>query len=234
MYKKEYTKRKGETFMKLFKLILNCVLSVLLIVSIVLNVFLLAGFKIVREDYEPNNPEQTEVQIEVAETDRVINHHQKKDKYKKPEKDTEETFAEETFVEETFVEELTTVPNEETSVPEEPAYIIYEDNNIRVKYICFDYTRPDPTYYFAIENLSTKTLNVLFTNVCIDNQLVYISGLTCENLLPETSLVDEFVLSTEDNVSFNPATSVISFKIKLTNSKSYLDLYTTEQITFNT
>ena len=206
--------------MKLFKLILNCVLPVILIISLVLNVLLLMGFKITRED--TTVPEQTEA----VETN-CIKPHNKEDKNKRPEPEqTEETEK----IEETIIEEVTTTPETEESVYR----IVYEDNNIRVKYICFDYTRPDPTYHFEIENLSSKTLNILFTDVCIDNQLVYISGLTCEKLLPETSLIDEFVLSTEDNVPFNPSTSVVSFKIKLTNSKSYLDLYTTEQITFNT
>lgn len=202
--------------MKLFKLILNCVLPVILIISLVLNVLLLMGFKITRED--TTVPEQTEV----VETDCVKPNH-KKDKNKRPEPETEQT--EET--EETVVEEVTTTPETEESVYR----IVYEDNNIRVKYICFDYTRPDPTYHFEIENLSTKTLNVLFTDVCVNGKIVYVSGLTCEKLRPETSLVDEFVLSTKDNIDYNPSTE-ISFRIKVTDSKSYLDLYTTESIYF--
>ena len=203
--------------MKLFKLILNCVLPVILIISLVLNVLLLMGFKITKEDTKV--PEQTEV----VETD-CVKPHNKEDKNKRPEPEQTEEIEE---TEETVVEETTTPEHEESDYR-----IIYEDNNIRVKYICFDYTRPDPTYHFEIENLSTKTLNILFTDVCVNGKVVYVSGLTCDKLRPETSLVDEFVLSTKDNIDYNPSTE-ISFRIKLTDSKSYLDLYTTKQITFN-
>ena len=206
--------------MKLFKLILNCVLPVILIISLVLNVLLLMGFKITKEGTREDTtvPEQTEV----VETDCVKPNH-KKDKNKRPEPETEKT--EET--EETVVEEVTTP---EPTVPEETTYqIIYEDTNIRVKYICFDYTRPNPTYFFEIENLSSKPLNVLFTDVCVNGKIVYVSGLTCEKLRPETSLIDEFVLSTKDNIDYNPSIE-ISFRIKVTDSNSYLDLYTTESI----
>jgi hypothetical protein len=111
-------------------------------------------------------------------------------------------------------------------------YLIYQDNNIKVTYVGQEEKVYGPVLYFKIQNLSSETLNVLCTDVYIDGQLVFISGLTCENLLPNTEVVEEFVLTPKDGKQLTDI-DYVSFIIKLVKSKSYLDLYESNRITIN-
>ena len=64
----------------------------------------------------------------------------------------------------------------------------------------------------------------------INGQKVYTSGLTCENLLPETTVVEDFVLLDKDYEHFTSSPDNVNFIIKLVNSKSRLDWYESDQI----
>jgi hypothetical protein len=60
---------------------------------------------------------------------------------------------------------------------------------------------------------------------------VYISGLTCEKLLPNTSDVEDFVVMENECGTTDDTGNKLTFNIKLMNAKSYLDLYETEPVT---
>ena len=198
--------------MKLFKIIMNCVIATLLVVSITLNIFVLAGFRIVDTDtYNPNtNVSQNannEPQNESEES------HKKHDKHHK---DKTNEF------ENTSVKE-----SEEEAIRE----LVYQDDNITVYFCGLKEDTAELTYLFEVENNSNTALNITFDNLLVDGARVYNSGLTCEKLLPGNMVVEDFVVKDFDGSQNSDVEREFAFNIKLMNAKSYLDLYETEQVT---
>lgn len=195
--------------MKIFKMILNCVLPTVLVFSIVLNILLLCGFEFTRKsNTEPVlKPTTTDTKpYEFREDPNTTNEDNKDD-------DTSNLVVTQKYEE--------TSPNPNQPVGE----LVYDDTNIKVTYVSTQKIDEGIVHNFKIENLTKKTLTVSFTDIIINGTKVYISGLTCENLLPETDTVEEFVLYEKDWNSFTENPSDISFKIELVNSKSRLDWY---------
>jgi hypothetical protein len=196
--------------MKIFKLILNCVLPTLLVFSIVLNVLLLCGFEI-RKDSKELTP--SDVQTTVTSVEDDTNNKCTKKPNKNPTTDSKPTTT-----------------SDVVSEPDSEGTLVYEDNNIRVSYLKTQQDVSGVVHKIKIENNTSKTLTVLFTDVIINGQKVYTSGLTCENLLPETTVVEDFVLLDKDWEHFTSSPDDVNFIIKLVNSKSRLDWYESDQI----
>lgn len=194
--------------MKLFKIIMNCVIATLLVVSVAINIFVLAGFRIVDTDTYTSNSNVSQ-NANMDEQDESKKHN-KKD-HKKDNNCFENTSTEEC---------------------EEPSgIVVYEDDNIIVTYFGIKEEADELTYLFEIENLSNKTINVTFDEIYIDGQRVYNSGLTCEKLLSNTSQTEDFVIKDFEGEQDVDSYKEFTFNIKLMNAKSYLDLYETEQVT---
>ena len=196
--------------MKTFKMILCCVIPTLLVISILLNVLLLCGFKFTRESGDTDKPVMTVTRTEPDD--------KKDDMNESAEKDDTVVDTSNPVVTQKY-EDTTPTPNQTVGK------VIYDDTNIKVTYVSTQKKGSDIVHNFKIENLTKKTLTVLFTDIIINGTKVYISGLTCENLLPETSSVEEFVLYEKDWTMFTEYPSDISFRIELVNSKSRLDWY---------
>lgn len=196
--------------MKIFKMILNCVLPTLLVFSIVLNVLLLCGFEI-RKDSKELTPSNTQTIVTPIEDDN------RNECTKSPNKNP-------------IIEDERTDTSTVVSEPESDVTSVYEDNNIKVSYIETQQDVFGVVHKFRIENKTTKTLTVLFTDIIINGQKVYTSGLTCENLLPETTTVEDFVLLDKDYEHFTSSPDNVNFIIKLVNSKSRLDWYESDQL----
>ena len=193
--------------MKLFKIIAVCIVSVVLVVSLVLNVFLLCGFEISRKNDEAEPPTVSEI-VETSEPG-------KPDKAKSP---------------------TVYVSKPESNVQPSDGKggtLVYWDDNIKVIYTQSSEKECGIIHRFKIQNASSKTLSVLFTDVCINGRQVYISGLTCEHLLSGIETIGELVLMKKDWEQFTDSPSKVSFVIKLVNDKSQLDLYETERITLD-
>jgi hypothetical protein len=196
--------------MKIFKLILNCVLPTLLVFSIVLNVLLLCGFEI-RKDSKELTPSDVQTTVTPVEDDTS------NECTKKPNKNP-------------TTDSKPTTTSDVVSEPDSEGTLVYEDNNIRVLYLETQQDVSGVVHKIKIENNTSKTLTVLFTDVIINGQKVYTSGLTCENLLPETDVVEDFVLLDKDWEHFTSSPDDVNFIIKLVNSKSRLDWYESDQI----
>ena len=198
--------------MKLFKIIMNCVIATLFIASIILNIFVLSGFRLVDtntytpEIEEPKN-EQSEAQNEPNEHDII-----------KPNK---HVVNKENECEKPPVEEPVEEPIKD---------LVYQDNNITVFFCGLKEDSAELTYQFEIKNTSSTSLNIVFDNLIIDGERVYISGLTCEKLLPGNTSVEDFVVKEVDSSQNANIKREFKFNIQLMNAKSYLDLYETEQV----
>lgn len=194
--------------MKLFKIIMNCVISTLLVVSVTINIFVLAGFRIVNT----NTPTHNTNVSQNANMD-------EQDEFKKP--NNKDNKKDNNCFENTSTEDT----------EESEGIVVYDDDNIIVTYFGIKEEADELTYLFEIENLSNKTINVTFDEIYIDGQRVYNSGLTCEKLLPETSQTEDFVIKDFEGEQDSDSYEEFTFNIKLMNAKSYLDLYETEQVT---
>ena len=109
--------------------------------------------------------------------------------------------------------------------------LVYRDNNIIVFFCGIKEDFVELTYLFEITNTSSTPLNIVFDNLMIDGERVYVSGLTCEKLLPDNTFVEDFVVKKVDSSQNTNMKREFKFNIKLMNAKSYLDLYETEQVT---
>ncbi len=199
--------------MKLFKIIMNCVIATLLVVSVTLNIFILAGFRIVDTDtYTPNSNVSQNANNESQNESEE--HHKKHDN--KHHKDKTNEF------ENTSVKE-----SEEETIRE----LVYQDDNITVFFCGLKEDTAELTYLFEVENTSDTALNITFDNLLVDGARVYNSGLTCEKLLPGNAVVEDFVVKDFDGSQDSDVEREFAFNIKLMNAKSYLDLYETEQVT---
>ena len=193
--------------MKLFKIIMNCVIATLLVVSVTINIFVLAGFRIVNTNtYTHNTNVSQNANNEPCEPN------------KKPE-NTCPNNATNTSV----------VPSGE-SEDKVIRELVYQDNNITVYFCGLKEDTAELTYLFEIENNSDTSLNITFDNLLIDGVRVYNSGLTCEKLLPGNTVVEDFVVKDFDGSQNSDIAREFTFNIKLMNAKSSLDLYETEQV----
>lgn len=194
--------------MKIFKVIMNCVIATLLVVSVVVNIFVLAGFRIVDSNTYTLN-------INVSQN-ALYDHWSgpRKPCNKQPSKHEHKSF---------LIEE-----------PEEPVIreLVYQDNNITVFYRGIKEDSAELTYLFEVKNTSSTTLNITFNNLTIDGKRVYVSGLTCEKLLPGNVTIEDFVVKEVDGSQDSDSGRVFTFNLKLMNAKSYLDLYESDTITF--
>ena len=198
--------------MKIFKLILNCVLPTLLVFSIVLNILLLCGFEFNKK------PEDIESIPTMTDTE----------DYTDPNTaDTEDYYG---FYTEDYNPPIT-VKDEAESENKNINNLIYQDDNITITYIESEKRASDIIHKFNIKNTSKKTLTVITSELYLNGQRVYVSGLTCEKLLPATDNIEELVLLEKEWNQLIEYPSEVSFKIKLVNDKSHLDLYETDLIT---
>ena len=194
--------------MKTFKIIMNCIIGALLVVSLTINILALSGFRLVSSNtYTPT----TNVSQNANMDDQ--------DEFKKPNKKDNKK-------DNNCFENTSTEDTEEFE-----GIVVYEDDNIIVTYFGIKEDTDELTYLFEIENLSNKTVNVTFDEIYIDGQRVYNSGLTCEKLLPETAQTEDFVVKEAEGDQNPDSYEEFTFNIKLMNAKSYLDLYKTEQVT---
>ena len=193
--------------MKIFKMILNCVLPTILVFSIILNILLLCGFEFTNKTDENYSPQQTQ-NVSVSNSSEDTNKEQ-------------------------FTSNCPTVQTPEVNPDENnlTETLVYEDDNITVTYLTSTEDSDEIVHLFNIKNTSDKTLTVITSELYLNGQKVYISGLTCEKLLPNTDSDEELVLLNDEWKQVINYPSTVSFKIKLLNDKSRLDLYETDLIT---
>ena len=193
---------------------MNCIIAAILVVSLTINILAFAGYKLVRDTDEQNKPGAN---------------------------NNTSTYYDYDFeVEDDDSAEPNTLPNIDVSTddkddetPDVNHVLVYEDRNIKVTYCGLKDEFYELTYLFEIENKSAKTLNITFDDLYINGKRAYVSGLTCEDLLPNTSAIADFVVKdVEFDYDKNQNSEMsFTFNIKLMNANSYLDLYETDSIT---
>lgn len=197
--------------MKLFKIIMNCVIATLLVVSITLNIFVLAGFRIVDTDtYTPNTNVSQNAN---NEPQNECNKQNNKQPNKQP-------------------NNFNNQQNNTQQSATETKDVFFENEFVRITYLKYEDGVFGPEYIFEIENISDKELTVRFSDLYIDNYQVFISGLTCTDLLAGKKAVSEMTLLTTEWEQFTDCPTSVSFIIEIVNPKSYYTYFKSDRIDF--
>ena len=206
--------------MKLFKLIMNCVISVLLVLSVALNIFIFSvlgigtseGFK------QALLAKELMTGLSSVEPDETV---------------PEETKASDP-VEET-APAVSTIPTEnKDNSGTSNVTPIYQDENVKITYMKKEEDHLlGPVYKFIIENTSDRPLTVSFSDVYIDGFKVDLSGLYCDDLEMGAKAVADLTLYQSEWEDFTTNPSRVEFRVRLTNPKSLLTVYDSDVITFD-
>lgn len=210
--------------MKLFKLIMNCVIASLLVLSVLSNIFIFSVLGI----HDGESFKQTMLAKELltnqssAETEPVSTESVEPDVY------PDEWFV--TDDPDYSLENNSTTPTENDQVTIPP---IYQDENVKITYLRQEDSDFGLDYKFLVENTSDRPLTITFSDLHIDGFKVDLSGLCCENLEVGAKSVESLTLIQSEWEEFTTSPNRVEFRIKLTNPKSLLTIYeTSDRITF--
>lgn len=206
--------------MKLFKLIMNCVISVLLVLSVALNIFIFSVLGIGTSEGFKQTLLAKELMtgLSSVEPDETV---------------PEETKASDP-VEET-APAVSTIPTEnKDNSGTSNVTPIYQDENVKITYMKKEEDHLlGPVYKFIIENTSDRPLTVSFSDVYIDGFKVDLSGLYCDDLEMGAKAVADLTLYQSEWEDFTTNPSRVEFRVRLTNPKSLLTIYDSDVITFD-
>ena len=197
--------------MKTFKIIMNCVIAALLVVSLTINILALAGFRLVGKDtYTPNTNVS---QNAYNEPQNECNKQNNKQPNKQP-------------------NNFNNQQNNTQQSTAETKNVFFENEFVRITYLKYEDGVFGPEYVFEIEIISDKELTVRFSDLYIDNYQVFISGLTCTDLLAGKKAVSEMTLLTTEWEQFTDCPTSVSFIIEIVNPKSYYTYFKSDRIDF--
>lgn len=193
--------------MKTFKIIMNCIIAALLVVSLTINILALSGFRLVGKDtYTPNtNVSQNANNEPQNECNKQPN--KQPNNFNNQQNNTQQSAA-------------------------ETKEVFFENELVRITYLKYEDGVFGPEYVFEIENISDKELTVRFSDLYIDNYQVFISGLTCTDLLAGKKAVSEMTLLTTEWEQFTDCPTSVSFVIEIVNPKSYSTYFKSDRINF--
>jgi hypothetical protein len=210
--------------MKLFKLIMNCVIASLLVLSVLSNIFIFSVLGI----HDGESFKQTMLAKELltnqssTETEPVSTESVEPDVY------PDEWFV--TDDPDYSLENNSTTPTENDQVTTPP---IYQDENVKITYLRQEDSVFGLDYKFLVENTSDRPLTITFSDLYIDGFKVDLSGLCCENLEVGAKSVESLTLLQSEWEEFTTSPYRVEFRIKLINPKSLLTIYeTSDRITF--
>jgi hypothetical protein len=193
--------------MKTFKIIMNCIIAALLVVSLTINILALSGFRLVGKDtYTPN-----------TNVSQNANNEPQNECNKQPNKQPNN-----------FNNQQNNTQQNNTETKE----VFFENEFVRITYLKYEDGVFGPEYVFEIENISDKELTVRFSDLYIDNYQVFISGLTCTDLLAGKKAVSEMTLLTTEWEQFTDCPTSVSFIIEIVNPKSYSTYFKSDRIDF--
>lgn len=211
--------------MRLFKLIMNCVVAVLLVLSVLLNIFICSVLGI----YNGETFKQTLLAKELMTSFSSV-----ETETTEPTDSTEpDVYPDEWFVTDDpdySLENNSTTPTENDQVTIPP---IYQDENVKITYLRQEDSVFGLDYKFLVENTSDRPLTITFSDLYIDGFKVDLSGLYCENLEAGAKSVESLTLLQSEWEEFTKSPEKVEFRIKLVNPKSLLTIYeTSDRVTF--
>lgn len=102
--------------------------------------------------------------------------------------------------------------------------IIYEDDYIKVTYVKQENSIFGPTLKFLIENKTSETLDISFTDVYIDGYLTDVCGVYVSDLTSEKKSFESLYLYESEYEAFTSFPSMVEFAIKVQSSETWANL----------
>jgi hypothetical protein len=113
-------------------------------------------------------------------------------------------------------------PDTEVKVPEaeapEDAEVIYNENGIKISFVAQELGLMGPSLKFFVENNTDQTLDICLTNIYIDGIQAEYTGMYCNELAAGRKAYETLTLWESDYEGFP---SVIEFVVKIQDSTSW-------------
>jgi hypothetical protein len=125
-------------------------------------------------------------------------------------------------------------PNTETEIPNiidkapTDAEVIYNENGVKISYVEQELGLMGPSLKFYVENNTDQTLDICLTNIYIDGFKAEYCGMYCSELGAGKKAYELLTLWESDYEDFSEFPSVIEFVVKIQDSTSWNTLVETE------
>jgi hypothetical protein len=125
-------------------------------------------------------------------------------------------------------------PNTETEIPNiidkapTAAEVIYNENGVKISYVEQELGLMGPSLKFYVENNTDQTLDICLTNIYIDGFKAEYCGMYCSELGAGKKAYESLTLWESDYEDFSEFPSVIEFVVKIQDSTSWNTLVETE------
>jgi hypothetical protein len=125
-------------------------------------------------------------------------------------------------------------PNTETEIPNiidkapTDAEVIYNENGVKISYVEQELGLMGPSLKFYVENNTDQTLDICLTNIYIDGFKAEYCGMYCSELGAGKKAYESLTLWESDYEDFSEFPSVIEFVVKIQDSTSWNTLVETE------
>lgn len=197
--------------MKPFKIIMNCIIGALLVVSLTVNILALAGFRLTKGiTYTPNTNVSQNANMSSQNT---------------PQNNPQNAQPSNTN------NQNNNANNQQSSTTNATPF--YQDENVKVTYIGEEESLFGPSFKFLIENTGDKPITVNTVDVYIDGFKAEFSGLYCDDLAVGAKAIETFTLMESEYEDFTTDPSKVEFRIRLTNPKSLLTMYDSDRLFFD-
>ncbi len=185
----------------LIKTISIITLSILLVLSVAFNIFILTVFEI-------KNVKSFKQALLCRELLESIS------------QPFEDVSGQDTTVDTENQEPSTELPEEPAEVPS-TARVVFAENGIKITYVKQELGLLGPTLTFLIENDGNQAMDISFTYVYIDGYVANLSGGYCENLAADRKAYTTVTLWEDDFKHFTDFPSNVEFVIKLIDPSSF-------------
>lgn len=209
--------------MKLFKFIMVVAISILLVLSVALNIFVFTIFEI-------NDTESFKQVLLCRELVESLN------QLSNPTVDTTVDETTDEIVSDSANTEAEPETEPETEAPVETATknsIIYEDSNVKITYVKQELSLLGPTLKFCVENKTTEAIDVSFNDVYIDGYMVDFCSIYVNALAGNRQSFENLYIYESDYKDFTAFPSMVEFTIKVKDTETWYDLAESEPIYIN-
>jgi hypothetical protein len=122
-------------------------------------------------------------------------------------------------------------PDTEVKVPEaeapEDAEVIYNENGIKISFVAQELGLMGPSLKFFVENNTDQTLDICLTNIYIDGIQAEYTGMYCNELAAGRKAYETLTLWESDYEGFP---SVIEFVVKIQNPETWDTIVETDRM----
>lgn len=121
----------------------------------------------------------------------------------------------------------TTVPDVQIKEPTKDM-IIYNANGVKISFVAQEIGMMGPSLKFYVENNTNQTLDICLTDIYIDGYKAEFVGMYCDELAAGKKAYESLTMWESDYEDFSDFPSVIEFVVKIQDSASWNTIVETE------